>query len=75
MTMATVREIPNYTPEQVEQHLSDALELVERLAPSDDLRVAVFGKAVDLLSGKRVEVIQPATFAPPLLGNGGGPGL
>lgn len=51
MNVAMV-ERPNNTPEQVREYLHAALELVAELEPPDDLRVALFTKAVELTAGK-----------------------
>lgn len=50
------------TPEQIGDYITSALELVEALEVADDLRVAVFTKAVDLFASKSVTVehVQPA---------------
>ena len=42
------------TPEQVEQYVTQALELVEKVAPPDDLRSAVFAQACALFAGKQI---------------------
>lgn len=55
------REIQNYEPAEVEQHIRAALELVERLSPADDLRPHVFAQAVNLYSGKQIMVEQVQT--------------
>jgi hypothetical protein len=48
-----ITEHHHYTREQVSEHLRDALDVVDELGPADDLRVACFTKAVDLLSAKQ----------------------
>ena len=48
-----------HTPEQVRNHLAEALKIIEGLDPPEDLRVAAFTKAADLLSGKQVFFAQP----------------
>lgn len=48
------REFYHFTPEQVEQAIVAALDMVERLDPPDDLRAAVFGHAVTMLGNKQV---------------------
>jgi hypothetical protein len=66
------REIQNYTPDEVSDHLRAALELVAYFEPAEDLRVPLFNQAVGLLSGKQIMVEQAApTFAPPILGGNG----
>lgn len=54
-------EQPHNTPEQVREYLREALEVVDELGPPDDLRVACFTKAADLLSAKQImlEAIAP----------------
>jgi len=49
------------TPEQVRAYLREALAVVAELVPPEDLRVACFTKAADLVSAKHVmvEAIQP----------------
>ena len=49
-----MREIHHHTRNQVESYLSDALQLVNELEMTDDLREACFTKAVDLLSSKQI---------------------
>jgi hypothetical protein len=51
-------EIRNNSTEQVFEYLREALALVEDLATPDDLRVALFTKAVDLLSAKQIVMTQ-----------------
>lgn len=53
------KEIHYYTREQVEQHLTDALVVVNACEIDGDLREAAFVKAVELLSGKQL-VLSPA---------------
>jgi len=53
------REFMHNTREQAEEYLAGALEIVDALGPPDDLRVAFFTKAVDLLAGKNVVLEQP----------------
>lgn len=57
------------TIEQVEHYLVAALLLVEKVDPADDLRVAFFTKAADLLAGKQVFFERPQTvgFDPRIL--------
>ena len=52
------REFPHNTREQAEHYLAGALELVDAIGPPDDLRVAFFTKAVDLLAAKNVVLEQ-----------------
>lgn len=60
-----------HTPEQVSEHLAQALALVEAHDPPDDLRVPFFVKAADLLAAKQVffEQPQPVQVDPRLLNN------
>jgi uncharacterized protein YejL (UPF0352 family) len=51
-------EYANNTPEQVEQYLTDALALTDKLAPPDDLRVAVFENAIRMFSAKQIVMEQ-----------------
>lgn len=44
---------------EVREYLRSALELVEELAPPDDLRVAAFTSATNLLSQAQVILEQP----------------
>lgn len=62
MSTRKTGEIPHNSPEQIEDYLRSALELVERLEVPDDLRVAAFTKAVDLFASKQLLLEQ----APPL---------
>lgn len=50
----TRQEVYNYTPEQVETHIADAINLVDALEVPADLRSAAFVQACALLSGKQV---------------------
>jgi hypothetical protein len=61
------REFPHNTPQQAEEYIRGALELVEKVQPPEDLREVAFGKAVDLLSSKQIVYEQPAVV-PGLLG-------
>jgi hypothetical protein len=54
-------ELDHNTPEQVREYLADALAVTEELDPPEDLRVALFAKAVDLFSAKSV-TIDPGSF-------------
>lgn len=56
--MIRFSEHPNYTPEQVQQHLEDALAIVGRLELDDELRPLAFDKAVNLLSAKQITAEQ-----------------
>lgn len=69
--MIPTEERQNHTPEQVRAHLEGALALVDELRPSSDLRVAVFEKACDLLSGKQIYAMpgQPVDLSA-IIGNG-----
>jgi len=60
------------TPEQVHHYLEQALAIVNALELTDDLRVAAFNKAVDLVAGKQITLEQIAPNAIPLLGQGQG---
>lgn len=53
-------ELVHNTPEQVREYLAGALGLVATDDVPDDLRVAYFGKAVDLLAAKSITVEQIA---------------
>lgn len=53
------QEIPNNSPEQVHEYVTDALALVEAIDPPADLREAVFTVAANLYSGKQIIVAQP----------------
>lgn len=50
------------TAEQVEDYLTAALMITEACDVPDDLRVAFFTKAADLISGKQVFVQPPAAM-------------
>lgn len=63
----------NYTDEQVEQHVADALALVDRLSVPDDLRVAAFTEALRLGSGKQILAEQPQPVAAGMVFEGLGP--
>lgn len=69
LTTAKRFEQPNYTAEQVREHVAEALKIVDELDVPDDLRVAAFGKAVDLVAAKQIVFEQPATvqFDPRML--------
>lgn len=58
------RELPNYTAEQVENHLAHALAIVNSLEPDDDDRPILLTKAIDLLSAKQIiiEQVQAGNF-------------
>ena len=60
-------ERQNYTPAQATDHLRAALAIVDELDVPDDLRVAAFTKAADLLSAKQVLLEQAIPGAPALL--------
>jgi hypothetical protein len=57
------QEIPNNTPEQVEDYICSALNLVETLDPPSEFRVAVFEQAVALFASKQVVMMQPQPLA------------
>ena len=63
MTTARRFEQPHNSPEQVREYLAGALALVDELDPPDDLRVAAFTKACDLISAKQIVYEQPASVA------------
>lgn len=58
------RELPNYTVEQVETHLREALAIVNELDPDDDDRPILLSKAIDLLAAKQIviEQVQAGNF-------------
>jgi hypothetical protein len=60
-------EHQHYTPEQVVEHLQGALDVVDTLGPPDDLRVACFTKAADLLAAKTATVEQVTPLAAALV--------
>jgi hypothetical protein len=53
------QEISNNTPQQVEDYICSALNLVETLDPPSEFRVAVFEQAVALFASKQVLMTQP----------------
>jgi hypothetical protein len=53
-----------HSPEQVREHMTEALAIVEGLDVPDDLRVAAFGKAFDLLAAKHVVMEQLGAALP-----------
>ncbi len=57
-------ELFHYTREQAIDHLTVALNIVEQLDPPSDLRVAVFDKAITMLSAKNISIeqVQPHVF-------------
>lgn len=55
------REIQNYTPEEVREHVVAALNLTAELDPPTALAEAVFVQAVGLYSGKQIIVEQMQT--------------
>ncbi len=57
------REDQHNTPEQAHAYLAAALALVAELDPPEDLRVACFVKAADLLSAKQLFYEQTAAPA------------
>jgi hypothetical protein len=58
------REYPNYTPEQVADHLSAALAVLEAIDPDDDDRPILLTKAIEMLSAKQIvmEQVQAGQF-------------
>jgi hypothetical protein len=48
------QEYQHNTYDQVLEYLSDALQIVERLEPPDDLRAALFVQACGLFSAKQI---------------------
>ena len=60
MSARKVGELHHNSPDQVRQYLDTALRLTAELDVPDDLRVAFFQKACDLVAGKNVygEVMQ-----------------
>jgi hypothetical protein len=60
-------ELAHYTNQQAEEHLRDALQLVETVGPPEDLRAITFTKAVEMLSAKNI-IAQPVA---PILGGFG----
>ena len=55
------QDIEHYTPERAKLILEASLELVAALDPPEDLRVACFEKAAELLSAKTVQITQPGS--------------
>lgn len=51
------QEKHNYTTEQVREHVLEAIGMVQELDPPEDLRVEAFKAAVNMLSAKRIEVV------------------
>ena len=47
-------EYEHHSPEQVRQYLDTALRLTAEMDVPEDLRVAFFGKALDLVSAKQM---------------------
>lgn len=70
--MRIVGQVHLHTPDEIEEAIEQALAMLERVAPPDDLRVTAFGKAVDLLTGKNVQIeqFQPGGLAIPRGGIG-----
>lgn len=48
-------EIRSYTAEEAQEIVRQALNVTGELDPPDDLRVAVFQKAADMLSQKHIQ--------------------
>jgi len=59
-------EYPHNEPAQVRAYIEDALDLVAELDPPEDLRVAAFTKACDLLASKQVILEQTGIASAPL---------
>lgn len=53
------REYPNYTADQVLDHLAAALGIVADLDPDAADRPIVLSKAIDLLAAKQIVMEQP----------------
>jgi hypothetical protein len=55
-------ELHHNTVEQVERYLRAALDLIDKLEPPEDLRVAAFQSAVNMVASKTVTAtaLQPA---------------
>lgn len=53
------QDVPNNSPAQVVEYITDALALVETIDPPSDLREAVFTVAANLYSGKQIMLAQP----------------
>jgi hypothetical protein len=64
-------ELHSYTREQAEEHLRDALRLVDLVEPPEDLRGLAFAKAVEMLSQKQIihEQVAPILGALPGAGH------
>ena len=60
-------EVQHNSAEQTHAYIAAALALVEELEPPEDLRVAAFSKAVDLLSAKQLILEQPAPIGMPAM--------
>lgn len=56
--MTGTRELHLYTAEQAQQHIGDAVAIVEALDVPTDLRVPAFEKACEMLSRKEVTIDQ-----------------
>jgi hypothetical protein len=65
--MPTREEYHHNTPEQIEDYLASAAEVVGRIELPDDLRGIAFNKAVDLFAAKQIILAQPAAV-PGLIG-------
>lgn len=62
-------EHPTNTEEQIREYLAFGLLMVTELNPPDDLRIALFTKAVEFRAGKQMIPIQSgAAVAIPTLG-------
>lgn len=58
MTTRKASELPHNSPEQVTQYLDTALRLTAEMDVPEDLRVAFFNKAVDLVAAKQITLEQ-----------------
>lgn len=50
--MAEFQQVMHFRPEEVEKALRDALDLVEKIAPPEELVSIAFEKAVQMLTAK-----------------------
>ena len=56
-------EQPNYTLEQVEQHVRDTLEVASRCELTDEERIALLPGIFDKLAGKQIIMEEITGFA------------